>query len=147
MAHMPEKLKHVLDELDGLGADERADYLVEFSNEFQDVPARVAERPFPDEHRVPKCESEAYVWAEDRADGTLDFHYAVENRHGISARAVATLLKDTLSREPLEDVAAVSPEIVSRIFGRQLSMGKGEGLTGIVEMTVAEAKKRLKDRA
>jgi cysteine desulfuration protein SufE len=93
---------------------------------------------------VQKCESEAYIWAEDRDDGTLDFHYAVENPQGVSAKAVAAILKETLSGEPLEEVASVSPEILQRIFGRQLSMGKGEGLSGIIELSAAEAKRRLR---
>ena len=144
MSEIPGPLRQILDELDGLDQSERAEYLLELSDEFEEVPQRVASRPFPNSHRVQKCESEAYIWVEDRDDGTLDFHYAVENPQGISAKAVAAILKETLSGEPLEEVASVSPEILHRIFGRQLSMGKGEGLSGIIELSAAEARRRLK---
>jgi cysteine desulfuration protein SufE len=144
MPQIPEKLEDILDELDQLDQAERAEYLLELSDEFEEVPERVATRPFPNSHRVQKCESEAYIWVEDRDDGTLDFHYAVENPQGVSAKAVAAILKGTLSGEPLEEVAAVSPEILQRIFGRQLSMGKGEGLSGIIELSAVEARRRLR---
>jgi cysteine desulfuration protein SufE len=144
MPQIPDKLEEILDELDQLDQAERAEYLLELSDEFEEVPERVATRPFPNSHRVQKCESEAYIWVEDRDDGTLDFHYAVENPQGISAKAVAAILKETLSGEPLEEVASVSPEILQRIFGRQLSMGKGEGLSGIIELSAGEARRRLR---
>ena len=144
MTDIPAPLNKLLDELDGLEQPERAEYLLELADGFEEVSERIATRPFPNSHRVQKCESEAYIWVEDRADGTLDFHYAVENPQGVSAKAVAAILKETLSGEPLEQVAEVSPEILRRIFGRQLSMGKGEGLSGMIELSVAEARRRMR---
>jgi cysteine desulfuration protein SufE len=78
--------------------------------------------------KVPACESEAYVFTVPREDGTLDFHYAVENPQGISAMATAVILKDSCSGAPLDQVAHVSTDIVYRIFGNELSMGKSMGL-------------------
>ncbi len=147
MAEYPEKLAQLLEDFDFItDRNERAMMLIETADRFRDVPPSVATRPFPEEHRVPRCESEAYVWAEDQPDGTIKYYYAVENPQGISAKAMAVILDDTLSGAPLEQVASVPEDIVFRIFGKDLSMGKGQGLTGMVGMTTAAARRRLRER-
>ena len=145
MSDIPEGLTKILDELDSLDRMERAQYLLDLSDQFEEVPEHIAVRPFPENRRVPKCESEAFVWAENLEDGTLKFHYAVENALGISARAMSVIMDETLSGAALEQVARVDSDVVHRIFGRQLSMGKGEGLASMVELTVYEARKRLRE--
>ena len=107
------------------------------------MPARIAQRPYPAEHRVPGCESEAYVWAEPSPDGTLTYYFAVENPQGISAMALAGILRDSLSGAPLEEVAAVPADVVYRIFGRELSMGKSLGLMGMVNMVRTAARQQM----
>jgi cysteine desulfuration protein SufE len=76
----------------------------------------------------------------------LDFHFAVENPQGISAKALAVLLGDTLSGAPPEQVAAVPQDIVYQVFGSELSMGKSMGLMGMVSMVANLAKKQLAAR-
>lgn len=147
MGKMPTELEKLLEELSSMDRNERTQVLLELSDEFQEVPGGVATRPFPEENRVQRCESQAYVWAEDQPDGTLKFHFAVENPQGISARAVSVVLDETLSGKPLEDVASVSSDIVFTMFGRELSMGKGEGLSGIVSLVAGAAKRRLEERS
>ncbi len=146
MDNIPSPLTKIIGELDSLDWVERAQYLIELSDEFSEVPDTIATRPFPENRRVPKCESEAFVWAQDQDDGTLKFHYAVENPLGISARAMGAILDETMSGQPLDQVANVPGDIVHRIFGRQLSMGKGEGLAAMVEYSTYEARRRLKQR-
>ena len=144
MAEIPEKLAGTLETLDLVSdRNERIQLLIDIAERFRDVPPRLAQRPFPEEHRVPACESEAYVWGEPRPDGTLDFHFAVENPQGISARAMAVLLGDSLSGAPLDQVAAVPQDVVYRVFGRELSMGKSMGLMGMVSMVNNLAKQQL----
>jgi cysteine desulfuration protein SufE len=144
MPEIPAKLSNLLETLD-LVSDrtERIQLLIDIGERFKDVPPRIAERPFGEEHRVPACESEAYVWGEPRPDGTIDFHFAVENPQGISARAMAVILGDTLSGAPPEQVAAVPQDIVYRVFGRELSMGKSMGLMGMVSMVNNLAKRQM----
>ena len=146
MDNIPSPLTEMLEELDALDRVERSQYLLELSDEFSEVPESIATRPFPENRRVPKCESEAFVWAQDQDDGTLKFHYAVENPLGISARAMGVILDETLSGQPVDQVASVPADIVHRIFGRQLSMGKGEGLAAMVEYSTYEARRRLQTR-
>ena len=92
---------------------------------------------------TPACESEAYVWCEELPDQALKFHFAVENPQGISAKAMAVILDETLSGEPAHCLAQVPGEVVYQIFGKDLSMGKSMGLMSLVSMVQACAKKYL----
>jgi cysteine desulfuration protein SufE len=135
MPDYPEPLAQILDDFAWItDRDERAEYLIQLADQFQEVPERIAARPYPEEHRVPFCESEAYVWAEAQPDETLKFYFAVENPQGLSAKAMAAILDQALSGQPLEQVAQVPSDIVYHIFGRNISMGKGQGLMGLVDM-------------
>ena len=144
MASIPEALEKLLEELEGMEPDVRAAVLIEYADEFESVPEGIAKRPYPEERRVPACESEAYVWAEDGPRGTVQYHFAVENPQGISAKALSVILAKTVSGQKAEDIATVPTTVVHRLFGRELSMGKGAGLQGLVSMVTAEARKRAR---
>ena len=144
MSDLPAPLEDFLASLDLLtGRADRIEALVSLGEGFREVPPEVAERPFAEDRRVPGCESEAYVFSTARSDGTVQLHFAVENPQGISAMALAAILDRTLSGLPPEEIVRVSPEIVYRIFGRELSMGKSMGLTGMVEGVRREAARRI----
>ncbi len=140
---VPAKLTDTLETLEMVpDRSERIQLLIDIAGRFEEVPPRLARRPFATDHQVPACESEAYVFTEPRPDGTLDFHFAVENPQGISAKAMAVILGDSLSGTPPEQVAEVSQDIVYQVFGRELSMGKSMGLMSMVGMVAALAKKQ-----
>jgi cysteine desulfuration protein SufE len=142
---LPARLEELLGDLDLLAdRSERIDALIGVAGRSRDVPERVARRPFGEEHKVPACESQAYVFAEPRADGTLDFHFAVENPQGISAKALAVILGETISGAPLAEVAALPGDLIYRIFGRELSMGKSMGLMGMVSMSAHSAEQAMR---
>ncbi len=145
MSGLPERLESAIGSL-GLLTDraDRIEALIDLADHFREVPAEVASRPFPETHRVPGCESEAFVWVLDRPDGTLQLEFAVENPQGVSAKALAALLGRTLSGLPAEEVARISADIVYRIFGSELSMGKSMGLMAMVSRVQAEAGRRLR---
>jgi len=143
VGRLPARLARTLSLLEGFERNDRIQMLVDIAERFRPVPDRVASRPYPAERRVPGCESEAYVWAEPNANGTLTFHFAVENPQGISAMALAALLHDSLSGAPLENVLAVPGDVIYRIFGRELSMGKSLGLMGMVSLVRAAARQQL----
>ncbi len=129
-----EKLDKVLELFDAFAdQDDRAALLIEYAGRFKEVPPEIAQRPFPDDHKVPYCESEAYVWVVPRPDQTLDLFFAVENPSGISAKALAAILQSSLSGSTPEQLLAVTPDIVERVFRQNISMGKGMGLMGIVD--------------
>jgi len=122
---------------------DRIQYLISQADRFHPVAPEVATRPFPESHRVPQCESEVYVWATPRSDDTLDFHFAVDNPQGIAAKALAAILADALSGQPLDAVIAVPGDVVYSLFGRELSMGKNLGLLGMLQMCQAFARRQM----
>jgi cysteine desulfuration protein SufE len=146
MANYPEKLQELVEDFESItDRTERQEYLIEIADRFPEsrVPPEIATKPYPEEHRVPACESEAFVWAEENPDGTLKYYFDVLNPQGLSAMAMSVILDETCSGAPLEQVATVEPSVVFTLFGKEISMGKGQGLMGIVNMVAHEAKKRL----
>ena len=130
------------DELSFLDRGERVDYLIEYADQFKNVPERIATRPYPEERRVKRCESQAYVWAENQDGGTQRYYFAVENPQGISAKSFCAILDETLAGASLEQVQRIPGDVVFDIYGKEISMGKGEGLLGIltsVQMFAREA--------
>lgn len=144
---MPPKLKDLVEDFAFVDRSERIELLIEYADQFEDVPERIATRPFPVENHVERCESDAYVFPEELPDGTLKFHFAVENPQGISAKAWAAIMDQTLSGEPLETVASLPCDVVFTIYGKEVSMGKGQGLMGMADMVSAMARRKLKERA
>jgi cysteine desulfuration protein SufE len=144
MKPLPDQLKRLLAALETLDRGDRIQMLIELAGQFKPVPPRIAQRPYPVEHRVPGCESEAYVWSEPEARGNLTYYFAVENPQGISAMALAGILGSTLSGAALDEVAAVPADVIYRIFGRELSMGKSLGLMGMVNMVCAAARRQMR---
>ena len=138
---VPAKLQSVLDTFD-LFSDpaDRTSLLLSYADQFKEVPREIATRPFGQQHLVPHCESEAYVWARKQPDGTLKLHFAVENPSGVSAKALATILDRSLSGLPAREIAEVTPDIVERIFRQNISMGKGLGLMSMVQAVRSLAK-------
>jgi len=115
---------------------ERIQALIEIGESFKNPGEN--EVPRNGATRVSGCESEVYIAAEPFGEGRR-FLIAVDNPQGISAMALAMILKEGLDGAPLAEVAQVSEEIVYEIFGRELSMGKSLGLTGMVRMVKALA--------
>ena len=144
MADYPPKLQEYLDDFDFVTSrEERVDFLIDIADEFRPVPASVASKPYDEAQRVIGCESEAFVWALDREDGTLDYYFDVLNPQGLSAMAMSAILEQSCSGALLEQVAAINGEVVFTFFGKDISMGKGRGLTELVNAVVYQARRRL----
>ncbi len=145
MASYPAKLQEYLDDFGFISSrEERVDYLIAIADEFQPVPASIAAKPYDEAHRVIGCESEAFVWAIDRPDGRLDFYFDVLNPQGLSAMAMSVILRQSCSGAPLDQVAAISSEVVFTFFGKDISMGKGRGLTELTNAVIYQASQRLR---
>ena len=146
MTDIPEKLAEVLEDFAFItDRNERAEYLIEIADRFDSVrvPEDISTRPHPEENHVKMCESDAYVWAVEQPDGTLRYYFDVLNPQGLSAMATSVILSETLNDQPLENVAQVNTDIIFKLFGKEISMGKGQGLMGIVGMVTAAAKNKL----
>lgn len=146
MADIPQKLKEHIEDFSFItNRRERQEYLIQLADQFDEVkvPETVATQPYDESHRVPACESEAFVWATQNEDGTLTYHFDVLNPQGLSAMAMSVILHDSTKDASPEEIAAIPSDIVFEFFGKDVSMGKGQGLIGIVNMVVAYAKQRL----
>lgn len=138
----PAKLQQVLETFDMFpDPADRTNLLLSYADQFREVPPAVASRPFDKSRQVPQCESDAYVWALKKPDGTIDLHFAVENPSGVSAKALAAILQKSLSGLPADQIAQVDCSIVERIFRQNISMGKGMGLMAMVNAVQALARK------
>lgn len=149
ITHYPPKLQEILEDFSAItNRNERAEMLIEIADRFPDVkvPPTISTAPHPDEHHVKFCESDAYVWAQDNPDGTLKYYFDVLNPQGLSAMAIAVILDETLSGQPLEQVASINTDLVFKLFGQEISMGKGQGLMGIITMVRHAAQQRLDAR-
>ncbi len=146
LSRYPEKLREVL-EIFAENPGERNQMLIEYSDQFQGVPERIATRPYPQSNQVPHCESDSYVFVEPIEEGAggsprLKFYFAVENPFGVSARALSAILDATISGLPADEIANMPIEdIVPTLFGKNISMGKGQGL-----LSIAAVVKRLAQR-
>ena len=144
---MPEKLQQLVEMFQMFDPADRTNLLLSYADQFTEVPASIATRPFPKSHQVPQCESDAYVWAQRMPDATLKLYFAVENPSGISAKALAAILDKTLSGLPASEIATVNTDIVEQIFRQNISMGKGMGLMSMVQAVQALAKAAEKDKS
>lgn len=147
MATYPKALADLVEDMESItDRRERQDMLIEMADRFDNVrvTSGVASKPYPEANRAPSCESEAFVFATEQPDGTLKYSFDVMNPQGLSAMAMAVILGETLSGQPLDQIANVPTDIVFKLFGKELSMGKGAGLMGILSLVQAEAKRRQK---
>ena len=143
---IPARLDELLEDFSFISdRNERAAWLIDAADRFDEVrvPPEVAAPPYDEAHRVPACESDAFVWALPTEGGVLDFRFDVLNPQGLSAMALAVILNDCCSGAPLQEVAAIPQDIVLKIFGREVSMGKGQGLMGLVTMVTHAARENL----
>lgn len=146
MSNYPKKLADLLESLSMFSNEaDRINLLIDYAEKLKEVPAEIAQKPFPDENKVPFCESGVYVWTKKQDDNTLKFYFAVENPQGISAKALSSILDKTLSGEKPENIMEISEDIVFKLFGSDLSMGKNTGLSGIIQMIKRDAKKYLQN--
>jgi cysteine desulfuration protein SufE len=144
MDDYPPKLNEIVEALSLISdQQERRDILIDYAERYKEVPPEIAKRPFPEENKVPFCESGVYVWTIRQAEGTLKFYFAVENPQGISARAMSAILDTTLSGERPESIIKVNEDLVYKIFGQSLSMGKNMGLAGIIQRVIRDSRKFL----
>ncbi len=137
MPSYPAKLQSLLDDLSFFtDRAERIDALISIGQKFVNAGPDVV--PRNETTRVPGCESEVFI----SVGPERKFLFGVDNPQGISAMALAQILDETLSGEPVSEIEKVSEEVVYDIFGRELSMGKSLGLTNMVRMVKTLATSR-----
>ena len=137
---IPVRLQEQLDDLALFPErQDRIEALISLGDEFTNPSSDEVIRST--ETRVPGCESEAYVVQTGSSAAGLKFRIAVDNPQGISAMALAVILQNGCSGASPQDINEISEDVVYDIFGRELSMGKSMGLTGMVRMVKNLAQK------
>jgi sulfur transfer protein SufE len=126
----------------GMERARRVQMLIDLGETYRVVPPEIASPPYPEDRKVPACESDAHVWAVDQ-DGALKYYFSVGNPQGVSAMATAAIIDRTCSGAPLDQIVAIPNDIVFEIFGGELSVAKNMGLTNMLAMCKHEAKMRL----
>lgn len=131
MTGLPTKLQEVVDTL-ALFEDrsEKIQAIISIAESFRPT---AEPKPYPENHRVPGCESEVFVWGNE-TNGHWNFEFAVENPQGLSAMAFAKILQDGLGGLSSAEIQAVPDELIYEIFGRELSMGKSMGLMNMLQI-------------
>jgi len=114
---------------------ERVQALISLAEKFRPVPEEIATKPYAESHRVPGCESEAFVWVTADENGRQALFFDVLNPQGVSAMALAVILKENLDGATADEIAGLPDDLVYDVFGRTLSMGKNLGLMGMIRMT------------
>lgn len=142
MTEIPPKLARMRDMFKGMERARRIQMLIDLGETYKPVPPEIASPPYDETHKVPACESQAYVWAIDQ-NASVKYHFAVENPQGVSAMATAAIIDRTCSGAPLEQIVAIPNDIVYEIFGEELSIAKNMGLTNMLAMCKHEARKRI----
>lgn len=136
------KLQEIIDTISFFeNQNDRINVLIEYAEKFKGVPEYISKPPYPENNKVDFCESLAYVWAIKNDDDTFNLFFAVENPQGVSAKALAVILDEGLSGETSDKILKLNTDVVFKIFGQSLSMGKNLGLSGIVSMVHREVKK------
>jgi sulfur transfer protein SufE len=132
---LPSELQDILALVEGTqDYEEKCDLLIEFAGSFKPCDPNKYTYPYDKNHQVPGCESEVYLWVNKNAEGAFSFDVIVENPQGISAKALAQILIEGLRSANADAIQAIPEDTVYRIFGTSLSMGKGQGLMGMIRL-------------
>lgn len=129
---IPAKLQEYLDDL-AIFTDrqDHIEYLIALSDDYKHPDASSFVRS--EEKKVPGCESEVFIEAIPLGS-SMNYRFAVDNPQGISAMAMAAILHSSLSGASKEEIVAVEEDVVYKIFGNELSMGKNLGLTNMIRI-------------
>lgn len=142
LTRYPEQLHEILEIFAESPVSDKHEMLLDYSDRFDDVPERIAARPFPESHRVPQCESEVYVFTEAQENNKINFYFAVENPQGVSAKALAAILQESLQGADLDSIQKLPEDFIYELFGRSVAMGKGAGLMGMISLLKHFARKQ-----
>lgn len=143
---IPQQLNDIIEDFSFItDRHEHAAYITEIADRFPaaQIKADMVTQPYDEQNKVPACESEAYVWAFPNADGTLSYYFAVQNPQGLSAMAMAVILHESCTSTPLAQVVSIPDDVIFKIFGQDISMGRGEGLMNMVRMVKSAAQDML----
>ena len=126
----PARLDRLLDRFERLGRDQTMALLVEFADQFPELPPRFAALARDDRYKVHECMTPVSLFSECR-DGRI-FFYADVPREAPTVRALLTIFTQAINGEPPETVLAIPPDYVSRLMRKVGLMTRERGLNAMV---------------
>jgi len=126
----PARLDRLLDRFERLGRDQTMALLVEFADQFPELPTRFTERARDDRYKIHECMTPVSLFSECR-DGRIYF-FADVPREAPTVRALLTIFTQALNGEPPETVLAIPSDYVSRLMRKVGLMTRERGLNAMV---------------
>jgi len=126
----PARLDRLLDRFERLGRDQTMALLVEFADQFPELPPKFAELARDDRYKIHECMTPVSLFSELR-DGRIYF-FADVPREAPTVRALLTIFTQALNGEPPETVLAIPSDYVSRLMRKVGLMTRERGLNAMV---------------
>ena len=126
----PARLDRLLDRFEKLGRDQTMALLVEFADQFPELPPRFAGLARDDRYKIHECMTPVSLFSELR-DGRIYF-FAEVPREAPTVRALLTIFTQALNGEPPETVLAIPSDYVSRLMKKVGLMTRERGLNAMV---------------
>ena len=138
---LPPELERVLDAFSRLGREQTMQALVDYANQFPELPDRLAALAASEEHQVHECMTPVALFSEVE-DGRIRF-YADVPRSAPTIRALLTILMNGLNDRPPEDVLAIPTDFVSRLMRNVGLSTRERGLHAILARMKRHAQEAL----
>ncbi|HET9581893.1 MAG TPA: SufE family protein [Gemmatimonadota bacterium] len=126
----PARLDRLLDRFERLGRDQTMALLVEFADQFPELPPRFAELAADDRYKIHECMTPVALFSEV-TDGRIYF-FADVPREAPTVRALLTIFTQALNGEPPEAVLAIPSDYVSRLMRKVGLMTRERGLNAML---------------
>lgn len=126
----PPRLERLLDRFEALSRDQTMALLVEFADQFAELPPRFAERARDERYVVHECMTPVSLFSEVR-EGRIYF-FADVPRSAPTIRALLAIFTQALNGEPPESVLAIPPDYVTRLMRKVGLMTRERGLNAMV---------------
>ncbi|MGH7564481.1 MAG: SufE family protein [Gemmatimonadota bacterium] len=126
----PPRLERLLDRFEALSRDQTMAVLVEFANQFAELPPRFAELTRDERYVVHECMTPVSLFSEMQ-DGRIYF-FADVPKSAPTIRALLAIFTQALNGEPPESVLAIPPDFVSRLMRKVGLMTRERGLNAMI---------------
>ncbi len=139
----PTELERLVERFSRLSREQTMQALVEFADQFPELPERFAELSDLDEYRVHECMTPVALFSET-LDGKIYF-YADVPRSAPTIRALLTIFMRALNGSSPHSVLAIPPDFVSRLMAKVGLMTRVVGLNAMVGRMKHHAAEALAD--
>ena len=137
----PDRLDRLLDRFEALSREQTMALLVEFADQFPELPARFTELASDERYKIHECMTPVSLFSEVR-EGRIYF-FADVPKSAPTVRALLAIFTQALNGEPPESVLAIPPDYVSRLMRKVGLMTRERGLNAMVARMKRQAAEAL----